>query len=93
MTARKDGHPTTTLEKTMRPNTVEDCKTMDLELASAEISNRVYEAALLFETLECAKRVRGNGHHLAQDVAGYAIALLKDRWIADAKPGDKEVEK
>jgi hypothetical protein len=77
----------------MRPITVEDCKTMGLEFARAEISNRVYEAARLFETLECAKRVRGNGHHLAQDVAGYAAQRLEDRWVAEAKPGDKEVEK
>ena len=77
----------------MRPITVQDCKTMGLEFAKAEMSNRVYEAALLFEALECAKRARGNGHHLAQDVAGYAVTLLEDRWIADTKTGDKGVEK
>jgi hypothetical protein len=77
----------------MRPITVEDCKTMGLEGAKAEMANRVYEAALLFETLECAKRVRGSGHHLAQDVAGYAVTILEERWVAEAKPGDKGVEK
>ena len=70
----------------MRLITVEDCKTMEMETAKAEMSNRVYEAALLFETLESAKRTQGNGHHLAQDVAEYAVTLLEERWIADASP-------
>jgi hypothetical protein len=69
----------------MRTITVEDCKTMGLEFAKAEMANRVYEAALLFETLEGAKRIRGSGHHLAQDVAGYAVQRLVDRWVADAQ--------
>ena len=61
--------------------TQEELAAMDLESAQAEIESRVYEAAMLFERLENAGRIRGNGHHMAQRVAEVAASLLTERWI------------
>ena len=55
--------------------------TMSLEEASAELSRRVYEAAILFERLEGAGKVFGNGHHAAQKLAAFAVDDLKARWL------------
>lgn len=46
----------------------------------AEIVNDVYKVCLIFETLEGMGKVRGNGHHMAQNVAQYAADLLEERW-------------
>ena len=47
--------------------------------------NRIYEAALLIEQLEDAGRlVPTNGHHVAQDIANYAVKQLKERWKKNA---------
>lgn len=65
---------------------------MNLGQAEATIENAVYAAALLFESLENAGQIRGNGHHMAQSVAAFASALLRERWIAnrsEAPPTDK----
>lgn len=59
---------------------------MTLEDASAEISNRVYDATRLIECLEFCKandggkRIRGNGHHIRQDISEFAVKLLKENW-------------
>jgi len=53
---------------------------MTLSQAETEISNKVYEACLLFERLEHVKKVRGNGHHMMQKVAAFAVDLLRIRW-------------
>ena len=63
--------------------TFEQVQTLDLELAKAEMRNRVYEAAILFERLENAGKVRGNGHHMAQKVAAFAVEMVAERWIAN----------
>jgi hypothetical protein len=47
----------------------------------AHMSNRVYEACILFETLENRGLISGNGHHLAQKMAQEAVDLLKSRWV------------
>jgi hypothetical protein len=64
----------------MRELTLADCEKIDLESAKAEISNRVYAAAILFERLENAGKVCGNGHHMAQEVCTFAEELLVKRW-------------
>jgi hypothetical protein len=57
-----------------------------LEDASAEISKLVYESTRLIECLEFCKandggkRIRGNGHHLRQEIAEFAVKLLKEQW-------------
>jgi len=56
----------------MRDWTVEEVKEMTEEEIEAEITNRVYEAALFFETLEHAGKISTNGHHLAQKIANFA---------------------
>jgi len=68
----------------MKQLTIKEVKDMDLATASAKLSNRVYEAALLLETLEYARRIDGNGHHLAQRVAEFAETLLKEHWNEEA---------
>lgn len=52
----------------------------DLEEMVSRIGRSVFEAAMTFEPLEDAGLVSGNGHHLAQEVAGFAVELLRERW-------------
>jgi hypothetical protein len=53
--------------------------------ATTEIVNIVYAATIqFFERLE-GRRLRGNGHHMAQDVAAAAVKLVQERWI-DEQP-------
>lgn len=54
---------------------------MTLEQAEAEISRKVYEACLLFERMENRGKVRGNGHHMAQNMAKQAADLMRERWV------------
>lgn len=70
----------------MKIYTDEQLQSMTLEDASVEISNQVYAATGLIERLELckandgSKRIRGNGHHIRQEIAEFAEKLLKDRW-------------
>jgi hypothetical protein len=66
--------------------------TMDLETACAEISNSVYATCLLFERLEDRGVLRGNGHHMAQQIAGEAEKLMKERWIQPASPATQQTQ-
>lgn len=61
--------------------------TMTLEQAEAEISRKVYEACLLFERMENRSKVRGNGHHMAQQMAKQAADLMRERWIDGGASG------
>jgi len=56
-------------------------KQLDLKAAAVEISNEVYRASSLFERLEEVGKVRGNGHHIRQEVAKFAENLMKERWV------------
>lgn len=49
--------------------------------ACADLSNEVYKSTQLYETLEYKGLVYGNGHHMRQKVAEFAVNLLKERWI------------
>jgi hypothetical protein len=53
-----------------------------LDEAEAQLSSAVYDACALFERLETRGLVRGNGHHLQQAVAHFAVEKLKERWQA-----------
>lgn len=53
-----------------------------LEEAEARLSTAVYAATRLFEDLENAGLVGGNGHHLRQAVATFTVEKLKERWQA-----------
>lgn len=64
-------------------------KTVSVETAEVDVSNAAYAAVVgLFESLEHAGKIRGNGHHMAQEVAKHASDLVKSRWAepAAAKP-------
>lgn len=52
----------------------------NLEDATSELSNRVYEAALIIERLEGRGLYLGNGHHAAQEIARYAVEVLRKGW-------------
>lgn len=62
-----------------------DFKSIPLDRIDAELKNAVYKAAMLFERLEDAGRIRGNGHHMAQKIADKASALLRERWIDETQ--------
>jgi hypothetical protein len=70
----------------MKNELIEELKAMTLEYASTEISKRVYKATRLIERLEFCKandggkRIRGNGHHLRQEISEFAVKLLKENW-------------
>ena len=53
-------------------------------LSKADIKNLVgnlmYENALIFERLENAGIVHGNGHHMAQEMARKAQDMIDERW-------------
>ena len=59
-----------------------DFKKMDQESIEAEVRKRVYNACLVFERLEDAGRIRGNGHHMAQDFSTMAANEIRERWNA-----------
>jgi hypothetical protein len=52
----------------------------DLDSEAAALSNAIYAAAAPLEDLERAGAVSGNGHHMRQEVAGFAVAMLRKRW-------------
>lgn len=66
--------------------TKDQLQAMTIADAKVELSNRIYEAAGLIEELEyCVasdgtKRIRGNGHHIRQQIAKFAESLLAERW-------------
>jgi len=51
-----------------------------LDEAKRAVSNAVYKAALIFEALENEGLIHGNGHHIAQDIAEHAVAVVEERW-------------
>jgi hypothetical protein len=51
------------------------------EQAAALVEQAAYKACHLFERLEAAGKVRGNGHHLMQQIATEAGKLMRERWI------------
>ena len=73
----------------MREFTDEQLQAMTLEQAEAEITNAVYDAARIIEALEYKGKIRGNGHHIRQEIAGMAKKLMNERWIETrATPND-----
>jgi hypothetical protein len=50
---------------------------MSIEEACASLSSDVYRATELFEQLESAQLVGGNGHHARQRVASRAVEMLR----------------
>jgi hypothetical protein len=53
----------------------------DKKRIEADLSNAIYAVAVKFyEGLEVRRAVWGNGHHMAQRIAGQAVEQLKERW-------------
>ena len=48
------------------------------------LGNKVYEACAIIEKLEGLGMIIGNGHHARQEIADYAIKILKLRWRDDS---------
>ena len=53
----------------------------DYDEIEAFVGNVIYYTSLIFEKLEDAGRIRGNGHHIAQKISSYAQEQLKEHWI------------
>lgn len=64
------------------PNKLGD---LDLEHAESALSNIVYEATQLVEKLEMAGLVRGNGHHIRQNIARFAMEELRKHWKPESQ--------
>lgn len=59
---------------------LKEIEKMDFKTADVAVANAIYEAALIFEQLEDAKKISGTGHNIAQQICEYAQAILKQRW-------------
>jgi len=44
------------------------------------LEQSVYNVCLIFEQLEGLNKIRGNGHHIAQDISHYTKKELLNRW-------------
>ncbi|MBK8132621.1 MAG: hypothetical protein IPK48_07860 [Gammaproteobacteria bacterium] len=58
----------------------EKLREMTLSDAENAISKSVYAATRMVEELEYAGRIRGNGHHLRQEISEFAVKLMRERW-------------
>ena len=58
---------------------MKDLKEMTQEDFETELSNEVYKAGLWFERAEGVGLIYGNGHHMAQKLACYAVQMLQDQ--------------
>ena len=65
--------------------TEEFLKQITLEDAQCELSNKVYASCFMYEQLEHLGKVRGNGHHIMQELCEMSTKLLAERWIADVE--------
>lgn len=54
-----------------------------LEDAQVELGNLLYRVGLLYEYLEHEGRVRGNGHHMAQELSQFGTELLARQWVVE----------
>ena len=58
---------------------------MSLADARTEVSNAVYRATFLIESLENYGRIYGIGHHARQNIVAFAVEELEQRWIGEDK--------
>lgn len=56
-------------------------KDITKEDAKCMISNNVYKASFLYEQLEGVGRIKGNGHHIMQQLCKHAEYLIEKYWI------------
>ncbi len=65
----------------MKDITNEQLRKLTLKEATAMISNAVYEATILIESLEYTGKINGNGHHIRQNICAYTVSELEKRWV------------
>jgi hypothetical protein len=65
----------------MRHIETNDLRDMERDAIRAELTNRVYDAAIFLEQLEVAGLISGNGHHKAQRIAQTAVDEMNKAWI------------
>lgn len=63
-------------------------ETATLEEAKAQMGSELYDLCLVYEHLEHKGLVRGNGHHMSQNVVKFALDQLEKQWV-----GPKEEKK
>jgi hypothetical protein len=66
-------------------------KPMTLEMAKLMVERRIYTAGLIFEELERAGLIYGNGHHMAQKFAAEAVLQVEMRWLEAKEGGNRDV--
>ena len=59
---------------------IKDIENLDRESAVNEIENIIYTATSLIERLEGAGKIYGNGHHIRQRIAGFAVQQIEKNW-------------
>lgn len=64
----------------MRTFTQEELKSMTKERAMQLVEREVFQATQLFEKLEGAQVLMGNGHHMRQHVAKLAADYMDERF-------------
>jgi hypothetical protein len=64
---------------------IEEIQKLSLEEIQNLVANHIYKAALVFERLENAGKIKGNGHHIAQTYGEEAKMTIINRWINDSQ--------
>jgi len=59
--------------------TLDQIKAESAESLENEVGKTIYKAALIFERLEAAGVIVGNGHHIAQKLSTAAEKLFRER--------------
>lgn len=54
--------------------------------AEADLSNLLYQASAILETMENSGLIVGNGHHARQAITQFGVAELRARW-RNPQPG------
>ncbi len=65
----------------MKTYTSEEFRKMNFEEIEEIVGKTMYRAGSIFEFLEGAGKIYGNGHHIAQKISEDATNLLKKRWM------------
>lgn len=63
--------------------TIEEWQKLSFQEVEERVTNEIYYASLIFERLEDAGLIRGNGHHIAQAMSEAAKKELEERWRKD----------
>ena len=53
---------------------------MSVPAIEAIIARRIYEAGMIFESLENAGMIVGNGYGIAQQLVDHSVKVFRERW-------------